>query len=290
MWDEIAAHISRSIGAPFTIAATNYVGGGSINRACQVIGDDRQFFVKTNTAAQVGMFEVEAIALEQMHATNTILVPKPICWGTAAGSSYFVAEWLELTRSQDWSAMGHKLAAMHRVTSSKGFGWDRQNVIGATPQVNTWESDWVEFYSKHRLQFQLKLARRNGFSCRISEQELLDAVPKFFETYQPQPAMVHGDLWSGNLSFAIVNGKTEPAIFDPALYYGDREVDIAMTELFGSPPASFYQAYNQSFPLDPGYQKRKTLYNLYHILNHFNLFGAGYGSQAQRMIEQVCRM
>jgi fructosamine-3-kinase len=290
MWEEIAAHISEATGAKFTIADTTFVGGGSINRACQVSDGDRQFFVKTNSAAQVGMFEVEAIALRQMHATNTILVPKPICWGTAAGASYFVTEWLNLTRSQDWSAMGRKLAAMHRVTSDQGFGWERQNVIGATPQINTWTLDWVEFYCQHRLQYQLKLARRNGFSTRISEQQLLDSVPRFFKTYQPQPSMVHGDLWSGNLSFAIVDGKTEPTIFDPALYFGDREVDIAMTELFGSPPASFYQAYNQEFPLDPGYQKRKTLYNLYHILNHFNLFGAGYGSQAQRMIEQVCSM
>jgi fructosamine-3-kinase len=127
------------------------------------------------------------------------------------------------------------------------------------------------------------LAKRKGWRSNIPEEKVYKALSRFFDDYQPQPSMVHGDLWGGNAAF--VDG--EPVIFDPALYFGDREVDLAMTELFGGFPSQFYRAYQVAYPLDSGYQQRKTLYNLYHILNHFNLFGGGYGSQANRMIETI---
>lgn len=288
MWSEITEHISRSTGQKFSSSDDfqhQSVGGGSINQAYLIGNKRRQYFVKINAASKVAMFEAEAIALTQMYATQTIRVPQPICWGVASTSAYIVMEWLELGSSVNWELMAQNLAALHRITSQTGFGWQQQNTIGSTPQINTWKQNWVEFLIQYRLGYQLQLARRRGFSPSVPEQELFDAIPRFFHNYQPQPSMVHGDLWGGNAAFTR---DREPVIFDPALYFGDREVDLAMTELFGGFPTQFYQAYDRAFPLDTGYKQRKTIYNLYHILNHFNLFGGSYGQQANRAIEQIC--
>lgn len=285
MWDEIAIAISQATGQKFTIGQQRAQTGGCINETMTVSDRDRHFFVKTNRANCLEMFMAEAIALQQIYATQTMRVPQPICWGTTGETAYLVMENLNLGGSQNWDAMGRKLAAMHHVTSDRGFGWDRHNTIGATPQVNDWTKDWLDFWINHRLGFQIKLAKRKGWRCPIAESQVYDAIPSLFADYQPQPAMVHGDLWGGNVGFA----DGEPVIFDPALYYGDREVDLAMTELFGGFPAQFYQAYQASYPLDVGYHRRKTLYNLYHILNHFNLFGGSYGLQASRMIQEVVK-
>ncbi len=288
MLKEIAAHIFAVIGHRLIDPIQQSVSGGCINQAFSL--SDRtskfspKFFVKTNTAIRVGMFEAEAIALNQIYHTQTIQVPKSICWGVTSGTSYLVLEWVEFGQNSNWSQLGQNLAALHQVTSNSGFGWDQQNTIGSTPQINNWQSSWSDFWLEHRLLSQLKLARKKGFKAIASDQELRSQIPKFFQTYTPQPSLVHGDLWSGNMGFDQL-GK--PIIFDPALYFGDREVDIAMTELFGGFPPQFYQAYNQAFPLDSGYKSRKTLYNLYHILNHFNLFGGSYGSSAQRMITEI---
>jgi fructosamine-3-kinase len=162
------------------------------------------------------------------------------------------------------------------------FGWDFNNTIGSTPQINNWTSNWAEFFAEYRLGYQFQLARRNG-GYFPGQEGLLAAIPQLLD-HQPEASLVHGDLWSGN---GAITKSGEPVIFDPATYVGDREVDIAMTELFGGFPAAFYRGYNEVWPLDDGYKRRKPLYNLYHILNHFNLFGGGYGSQANRMIEQI---
>jgi fructosamine-3-kinase len=286
MWQEISDRISQITAEQFEVIHCSSVSGGSINQAYLVTDDRRKFFVKTNGAEKVAMFEAEAIALSQIGATKTMRVPQPVCWGVADRIAYIVMEWIELGHKQDWNLFGTSLAAMHRVTNHK-FGWQQQNTIGSTPQINTWNQDWVEFFGEQRLGYQLQLAQRKGFSSSVPTEKLLEAVPRFFRNYNPQPSMVHGDLWGGNAGFS---DQGEPIIYDPALYFGDREVDIAITELFGGFPAQFYQAYDLAFPLDPGYKQRKTLYNLYHILNHFNLFGGGYGSQANRMIASIIQL
>ncbi|MBD2254151.1 fructosamine kinase family protein [Nostoc parmelioides] len=285
MWNEIDTQISRVTGEKFQSQQRRSVSGGCINQGYAVSDGKLTYFVKLNQASQVAMFEAEALGLEQMLATNSIRVPKPICWGIAGNSGYIVLEWLEMGggNTNSWEEMGRNLAKMHQATSQKGYGWDINNTIGSTPQINTWTEDWTEFYSKHRLGYQFQLARRRGGSFP-KQDELLGALPELLADHQVQPALVHGDLWGGNAGCTV---SGEPVIFDPATYFGDREVDIAMTELFGGFPAAFYKGYNQVFPLDAGYEKRKTLYNLYHILNHFNLFGGGYASQANRMIEQI---
>lgn len=294
MWTEIDAHITKMTGKKFHSEQRQSVSGGCINQGYKVASGDCAYFVKVNQASMVEMFEAEALGLQQMLETKTIRVPKPICWGRASSSAYLVLEWLELGRgdTKSWEELGRKLAAMHKSTPNppflKGgtkavFGWDRNNTIGSTPQINTWTEEWAEFWAKHRLGYQFQLANRGGGNFPAKER-LLAAIPELLADYQPLPSLVHGDLWGGNAGFTT---RGEPAIFDPAAHYGDREVDIAMTELFGGFPPAFYSGYNNVFPLDSGYERRKTLYNLYHILNHFNLFGGGYASQANRMIQQI---
>lgn len=304
MWDKIAARISEVTGNKFSIDNRRSVSGGCINQGYSISSSSRTYFAKINQASQIGMFEAEALGLQQIRATQTIRVPEPICWGTEGNSAYIVLEWLDLGgRGGDkvWEEMGRKLAEMHKYTPPSPpllrggeeanstllrgvFGWDRNNTIGSTVQINSWTANWAEFWAEHRIGYQLKLAKRRGGHFPQAER-LLDVIPELLAGYEPQPSLVHGDLWGGN---AGVTSAGEPVIFDPATYFGDREVDIAMTELFGGFPAQFYRGYNQVWPLDKGYEQRKTLYNLYHILNHFNLFGGSYESQANQIINRIC--
>lgn len=285
MYNQIAEKITEFTGKPFNLSQQKSVAGGCINRGTAISDGDRTFFVKFNSASQLSMFEAEQLGLEQMYNTQTIRVPKPLFCGVIDSSSYIVMEWLEFGRgdSKSWEEMGHKLAQLHRYQGSDQFGWDRNNTIGSTPQMNPWTDNWSEFFAEHRIGYQLKLAKRRGGSYPDTGT-VMDRVRELLADRQPQPSLLHGDLWSGN---AACTQDGEPVILDPATYWGDREADIAMTELFGGFPAAFYRGYNDEWSLDGGYKQRKTLYNLYHILNHFNLFGGGYGSQASRMIDQL---
>ena len=247
---------------------------------------DRTFFVKTNRENRLEMFQAEALGLKQMHATETIRVPEPICWGVEASSAYIVLEYLDIGRRSTSAAaleMGRQLARMHREGKSEQFGWERNNTIGSTPQVNDPSDSWAEFFAIHRLEFQLRLAARKGHSFDRGA-ELVEKVPQILAGHEPVPSLLHGDLWGGN---AGVTRDGVPVIFDPATYYGDREADLAMTELFGGFPPGFYQGYAEEWPMDEGYERRKVLYNLYHVLNHFNLFGSGYAGQAESMIRTL---
>lgn len=284
MWKEIAQAISQSTGQKFAIASTRSVSGGCINQGYQVSSNDQTYFVKLNDASKVEMFAAEALGLQQIYATKTITVPQPICWGTAGNSSFIVLQWLDLGSGSNssWTAMGRQLAAMHRAGSSQ-FGWSRNNTIGSTPQINTWMNNWADFFAEQRIGFQLKLAQRRGGDF-LESNRVVDAVREQLAGWQPQASLLHGDLWSGN---AAISRDGAPIIFDPATYYGDRETDLAMTELFGGFPAAFYDGYNEAWSLDSGYSQRKSIYNLYHILNHFNLFGGGYGHQAKTIIRQL---
>lgn len=299
MWDQITANIRQVTGQDFQGSHLRPVGGGSINQA-YALSDreadrdsnrDRQaapplaYFVKINQANRIAMFEAEALALSQIAATKSIRVPHPVCWGTVDGSAYIVLEWLDFGYGdhQAWEEMGRNLAALHRVTHPHSFGWEQPNTIGSTPQINSWETSWLEFFTEHRLSYQFQLSHRKGGRFP-QEEKLLAALPEILAGHEPQPSLVHGDLWSGN---AAITQQGEAVIFDPAAYFGDREVDIAMTQLFGSFPANFYSAYNEAFPLLTGYPQRRILYNLYHVLNHFNLFGGSYESQANQMIQSL---
>jgi fructosamine-3-kinase len=283
-WDAIARRISDVTGTSFAVRARDAVGGGCINSATLLRDGRQRYFVKLNDAGRLAMFEAEAEGLAVIAQTGSVRVPQPVCTGTTDASAYLVLEYLELASADARSLeqLGRELAQMHRATQ-KHFGWHRDNTIGSTPQVNTPDNDWVAFWRERRLGFQLRLAARHGRDLMPKGERLLADLGEFFRGYRPAPSLLHGDLWGGNVGAS--GGR--PVIFDPAVYYGDREADIAMTELFGGFSARFYRAYEEAWPLDPGYRQRKTLYNLYHILNHFNLFGGGYGSQAERMMDSL---
>ena len=280
-WSEIVANIVKASGEPLDTPTARPVGGGSINQAYVVEGDGHRYFVKLNRNHLLDMFEAEAEGLNEMRSANAIKVPAPICYGTSGSEAYIALEYIAFGGSGGGQKLGEQLAVLHKKTWDH-FGWHRENTIGSTPQPNTPTDNWADFYRQYRLGFQLELATRNGGAHLMRNGERLMAeLDAFFADHHPVPSLLHGDLWGGNYS---TNQDGNPVIFDPATYYGDREADIAMTELFGGFPREFYSAYNEVWPLDEGYSTRKTLYNLYHVINHFNLFGGGYLSQADRMI------
>jgi protein-ribulosamine 3-kinase len=286
-WMALAQRIGATTGQPFAIRQRQPVGGGCIHQAWRVGDGDRTYFVKLDEAARLPLFEAEAAGLAELAATATVRVPEPLGHGVAAGHAYLVLEYLPLGESSAGAMerLGRQLAALH-CQPQAGFGWRRDNFIGSTPQPNPRGADWIAFWREQRLGFQLELAARNGHGGAWLQrgEALRGRLEGLFAGYRPTPALLHGDLWGGN---AGCTAAGEPVVFDPAVYCGDREADLAMTELFGGFSERFYAAYREALPLAAGYPQRRTLYNLYHVLNHLNLFGGGYRARAERMIEQL---
>ncbi len=285
-WGDISAAIGAATGRPFELTRAVTLGGGDINSAWRLEGaDGARYFVKLNDADKQAMFAAERAGLVEMAKTATVRVPQPVADGVSGRHAFLVLEYLEFEGGGDARRLGEQLARMHRASAPQ-FGFACDNTIGSTPQPNGWMQDWVGFLRERRLGFQLRLAERNGYDGRLQDLggRLLDALPVFFRGYTPAPSLLHGDLWGGNHAY-LRDGT--PVVFDPAPYYGDREADLAMTELFGGFDPQFHAAYRAAWPLDAGYATRKTLYNLYHILNHANLFGGGYARQAEAMIARL---
>lgn len=287
IWAGISEQIAVTTGRPFNLERHRSVGGGCINSAYVIEGDGQSYFVKTNRSEGLEMFAAEAAGLEEIAGAEAVRVPKPTCHGLAGETAFLVMERLEMGSGGSGSIerLGRGLARMHRTTQEQ-YGWWRDNTIGSTHQPNEPSNDWCDFWQRHRLGYQLELAARNGYGGSLLRkgERLMADLHSLLADYSPAASLLHGDLWSGNYA---VTTDGEPVIFDPAVYYGDREADLAMTELFGGFPSCFYQAYGEEWPLDPGYGQRKSLYNLYHILNHLNLFGGGYLSQAEAMVEHL---
>lgn len=285
MDDELKFAIEQSIdtatGLTFQVQNVRLCGGGCINDAIILQGLHQHYFVKLNIAARLGMFIAEAAGLRTMYETKTIRVPKPIVYGCFGNTSYLVLEALEFGGPKDWKQMGRQMAKLHRNVADR-FGWERDNTIGSTIQRNSWTSDWATFFRENRLGFQFELAQQNGYYFEQSET-LLESVTAILAGHKPDPSLLHGDLWSGNAGF-LADGQ--PVIYDPACYFGDRETDLAFSEFFGGFSSDFYRGYQSEWPLSKGYEQRKTLYNLYHVLNHTNLFGGSYAGRAQQMIKQ----
>jgi len=277
--------ISKATGIPFTPLKQRSVSGGCINQSYLLADNQRSFFVKLNDAKRLAMFEAETAGLQQILASQTVRAPRPLCHGVADDQAFLVMEYLDLRAHGDAATLGQQLALMHRPQQAY-FGGPRDNTLGSTPQPNTQTATWITFLREQRIGYQLHLAAQNGYGGQLQTQgeKLLTGLDQFFTDYQPQSSLLHGDLWGGNHGY-LADGT--PVIFDPAVYYGDRETDLAMTELFGGFAPAFYAAYREAWPLDAGYAVRKTLYKLYHILNHANLFGGGYAAQAQQMVAQL---
>jgi len=222
------------------------------------------------------MFEAEADGLRELKTANALRVPEVLDCGIRNGEAFIALERFIFDRADaaTEALLGERLALLHRHTEDQ-FGWFRDNTIGLTPQVNT----------RYRLEFQLELANSNGYGADLDHAgaALCERLPDFFSAYEPQASLLHGDLWGGNWG----NVCGEPVIYDPAVYYGDRESDIAMTMLFGGFGKPFYEAYEKSWPMASGHERRLKLYRLYHVLNHLNLFGRSYLGQAQSLLREL---
>jgi fructosamine-3-kinase len=229
-------------------------------------------------------FEAEALALGEIAATRTLRVPGVLAYGAADGAAFLLLEWIELADAGDWAAAGRQLAGLHGVLQAS-HGWPRDNTVGASPQVNTPSADWAQFFRERRLRPQFRIARNNGHARLAAlEETACGASDALLGRHAPAPSLLHGDLWRGNLAF---DRSGAPVVFDPATYHGDAETDLAMTRLFGGFPEHFYRAYAEARPPTAGADGRLPLYQLYHVLNHANLFGGGYAAQAKSMMERL---
>ncbi len=286
-WIPLLDQIRAETGTAFDPDQPQPVGGGCINESYRLSDGCDALFVKINRADRLSDFMNEAAGLEALRDAGPVRVPETICAGNDGEHAWLVLEYVVLghPRQNSETLFGDQLATLHRSTGDC-FGWTRDNALGTTPQHNPSSKDWVAFWSEHRLGFQLELASSRGFGARLADRgaRLRDALPQLIGGHHPVPSLLHGDLWSGNIGYDV---EGRPLIYDPASYYGDREADLAMTELFGGLGREFYAAYQDAWPLDDGYPVRRTLYNLYHILNHLNLFGAGYLSQAESMLDRL---
>ena len=288
------AWVEQQLGC--AVVAQAPLGGGCINQAWRLeLADGRSVFAKTNAAAALPMLEAELNGLQQLahHAPAALVIPEPLAWGVAGDRAVLLLSWLQLAGSPGaaaesaWFQCGQALAQLHRSSAgsapAQGFGAAADNFIGSAPQPNGWRSDWGVFFAECRLASQLAWAASRGEPLR-GARELLELVPRWLSGYHCEPALVHGDLWCGNAGL-LSNGCS--TIFDPACFWGDREVDLAMAQLFGGFPKAFFSGYKDVWPLEPGAKGRVALYNLYHLLNHANLFEGGWGRQAQTSIDQL---
>ena len=283
-WDCIFNAISKATGTKFSGEQVTPISGDKVSDT-QIISDGREeYFIKRATADAVRRLAAEVEGLEALRKVKALTVPRVIVSGLADTCSYIVLERLRFTRATDQSAaqLGFQLAYQHRITDET-FGWDHDNFIGPNTQLNPRRTDWVKFWRDCRLRPQLDLAAStaSGKVLAKSGERLLESCDAFFNGYRPTPSLLHGDLWAGNWG-VLADGS--PVVFDPAVYFGDREADLAMTELFGGFGPAFYSAYSDTWPLDAGYGTRRNLYNLYHVLNHLNLFGASYLPQSKQLI------
>ena len=280
--ESIHKGLTETLGEIAEVKWHRNLSGGDINQAALICSGNTNWFLKYHVHSSSDMFAAEAQALTEISDQECIRVPRPIALGQNDDTAWLVLEYLQLTPNGPAAQLGEQLAAMHKVRYDH-YGWIRDNYIGTTPQFNTQSDNWTRFWSDQRLKPQLAMAQAGGFGGQLLKQgeRLLESMDQLMDNHQPAASLLHGDLWAGNKAYTT-NGQA--VIFDPASYHGDRETDIAMTELFGGFEPAFYAAYQAHYPLPDGYQLRRDLYNLYHILNHLNLFGQAYLSRCENMI------
>ncbi len=277
--------------ADWSLSAAAPVSGGCIHAALRLDGEDAggksRYFAKLAELERAPLLAAEAEGLAAIRAAGAVRVPSVVARGDDGETAWLILEWLDLAplSAGPGALLGRALAAQHRLPQPK-FGWGTDNFIGATLQKNGWSEDWLAFWREKRIHAQLRLAMANRYPSKMIDrgERLLADCEAFFRTHRPVPSLLHGDLWGGNAS-ALADGT--PAVFDPAVYCGDREADLAMTELFGGYPRDFHSAYRNAWPLDDGYAVRRDFYNLYHVLNHANLFSGSYVEQSGRLVERL---
>lgn len=284
MWQTIEQSISKSIGERFIVKHKKIISSGDINLCYWISNYHHNYFVKLQRKSQINQFETEAYSLKQIKQLDIIPCPDVIAFGTTLDKSFLVLEYIAFNNATqtDWYQFGKQLAYMHKQSSHGKFGWQQDNFIGTTPQPNNWRSNWRTFFAEQRIGWQLQLLAEKSITFG-SIEHIIDVCHDILLHHQVTPCLVHGDLWQGNVRFS----NEGPFIFDPASYYGDREVDLAMTELFGQLPSAFYRGYQAAYPIEKDYDKRKHVYNFYHILNHANLFGGVYIEQSKANLARI---
>lgn len=292
-FSSISAAIHSFAGETQEAVSARPVSGGDINDSyCLVLSDGRCVFLKKNASAGRSFFKAEADGLSAIASTHAVAVPQILAYGEEEGCGFLIMKYIESgrPRADYWETLGRQLALMHKAdtaafTDGGGFGFYEDNFIGQNPQINTPCGSWITFFRDRRLIPQARMAKRYfDRADRKKMQTLLDHLDEYL--IEPAfPSLLHGDLWSGN----VMPGNDGSAwLIDPAVYVGHAEADLAMTELFGGFPAAFYDAYKEENPLQPGYEDRRDIYNLYHLLNHTNLFGWGYFSAVERILDKYC--
>ena len=296
LMDDLPQVFSALMSSELTVIDQQKVTGGCISESCQVLTEDleghqQHWFAKTNRQSFLENFLAEADGLGRLGAVGTIVAPRPAAVGLAAGRAWLIMKWIDQRPPGQsfFHDFGSDLAELHRCTSGTRIGLDRDNFLGAATQVNRAVGRWIDFVAENRLGFQLRWAVEqqlvNG-SLRRACEEVIGKLEQLLDGRSEKTSLLHGDLWSGNY---LCNEKGRPVMVDPAVYYGCREAEFGMLMLFGSCPPSFYEGYQQAFPMTAGWQRRANVYVLYHLLNHLNLFGGGYHGQCQQMAEQILR-
>lgn len=291
--DNLTQAIAESLaeaGDQGPITDATRVGGGDINQAARIETTQGSYFVKWHEGAPNRFFECETLGLDLLRKANAVRVPEVIGYGMVGDgeTAFLVLEWIGQGPAKGVGPaerLGFTLAAQHQARY-EFYGLDYDNYIGKLAQPNKRRDSWIAFYRDKRLGVQRKLAKRLGRMPAQRERlldRLMDSLDRWIEESACQPSLLHGDLWAGNW---MVAPDGQPVIIDPAVYYGDREADLAMTSLFGGFPAAFYDAYNEIFPTRPGYEERQPLYQLYYLLCHLNLFGEGYGGSVDGILRQ----
>ncbi|SEA22058.1 fructosamine kinase family protein [Alkalimonas amylolytica] len=284
MWQAIAEHINSELDIDFKVESKHQLSGGDINLAYHISDDKHDFFIKLNEKEQLEQFISEAMCLHCIEQRHAIRVPKVICYGQTLDKAFLVLEYIPLVDEHNagWEALGLAMAKLHEDSGQAMYGFDWDCTLGRTSQPNKWQGNWSSFFSEQRLGWLLQLLQEQGFGFGKIDF-LVEQCRQRLHHYEPVPSLVHGDFWRGNVGFTA----DEAIIFDPSSYYGDREVDIAFSELFGRFPERFYHSYQSQYPLDKNYTERKSLYNLYHVLNHAYMFRGSYLLQAQDMVKHL---
>jgi fructosamine-3-kinase len=287
--DGVAAEL-RANGDTSPVESVQRVTGGDINAAARVDTRQASYFLKWNPDPLPRLFEVEACGLQLLADAGAVRVPEVYAQvePTAERPAFILLEWIEQgwggSRAAVGEVLGRQLAMLHR-ESAATFGLDHDNYIGSLRQPNDPLPTWLDFYRERRLAFQRDLARQRGYMPAERDRRLnwlMDHLARWIIP-DASPALIHGDLWGGNY---LIDRQGQPVLVDPAVYYGHREIELAFTELFGGFPSSFYAAYNQAWPLPAGYEERRALYQLYHLLTHLNMFGETYGSSVDGILSR----
>jgi fructosamine-3-kinase len=284
MWHFISERISECIQQDFICDDIREVKAGDSHKAYKISDGKQHFFVKINEKIHLTNFEVEVDGLEHLSNTQLFKVPNFICTGLVSNHSFLVLEYINMSQGneQSWFHFGQTLAELHKTQTQQMYGWQEDNFIGLTPQSNLWQKKWSCFFAEQRIGFMLQLLSEKGLAL-ANIDTVVESIKSLLTGHNPKPSMLHGDLWQGNAGFH----KNQPVLFDPAFYFGDRETDLAMTELFGRFPVHFYQGYADIWPLEVDYEYRKPIYQLYHVLNHALLFGGHYIESAKITLKNL---